>query len=55
MSTVLLDTSTAAASSGQLKIIGFEDKPDNTPASANASILVMINESNEVGAGTNGV
>lgn len=55
MSTVMLDTSTAAASTGQLKIIGFEDTPDNTPASANASILVRVNETNLVGAGSNGV
>jgi len=44
LSTVLLDTSTAAAGAATLRIIGFEDVADNTPGSANASILVNINE-----------
>lgn len=55
MSTIMLDTSTAAASTGQLKIIGFENTADNTPASANSSVLVRINETEIVGAGSNGV
>ncbi len=55
MSTVMLDTSTAQAGTGQLKIIGFEAVPDNTPASANASILVRVNEANLVGVGADGV
>lgn len=55
MSTLMLDTSTAQAGTGTLKILGFEDKPDNTPASANSSILVSINETELTGAGTSGV
>lgn len=56
LSTVMLDSSTAASgSSATLKIIGFEDVPDNTPGSTNSSVLVIINETAEVGAGGNGV
>jgi hypothetical protein len=55
MSTLLLDTSTSAASTGQVKIQGFEDVPDNTPVSANASLYVTINECEDVGAGQNGI
>lgn len=54
-STVELDTSTAAASTGQLKIIGYENTVDNTPGAANSSILVRINESSIVGVGADGV
>lgn len=54
-STVKLDTSTAAASTGTLKTIGYESRPDNTPGSANSSILVQINECESVGSGSNGV
>jgi hypothetical protein len=55
MSTLMLDTSTSAASTGQLKIQGFEDVPNNTPVSVNASLLVTINECEDVGAGQNGI
>lgn len=55
MSTVLLDTSSAQAGTGQLKIIGFEDVPDNTAGAANSSVYVRINESSIVGVGADGV
>ena len=55
MSTVMLDTSTAAAGAGTLKIIGFEDTADNTAGGANSSVYVRINETAIVGAGSNGV
>lgn len=57
LSTVMLDTSTAATGATlQVKIIGFEDTADNTPASTNASILVTLNNiENSGGTGTAGV
>jgi hypothetical protein len=39
-----LDSSTHTASSAQLRILGFAQRPDNEPASANAKLLVLINE-----------
>lgn len=39
-----LDSSTHTASSAQLRILGFAQKPDNTPASDYAKVLVTINE-----------
>lgn len=47
MSTVMLDSSTTQAGTGQLKIIGYEDTVDNTPGAVNSSILVLINEAEQ--------
>lgn len=57
MSTMMLDTSTAATTATlQLKIHGFEDTADNTPVSANSSVLVSLNNiENAGGTGTVGV
>lgn len=57
MSTVKLDTSTHATTATlQVKTVGFEPRPDNTPASANASILVRLNNIELSGStGTDGV
>jgi hypothetical protein len=57
LSTMQLDSSTHATTATlQLKMIGFEDRADNTPASANASILVTINSAERSGGtGTAGV
>lgn len=52
-----LDTSTKAVTAGlQLKIIGFDDRPDNEVGTANQDVLVRINQS-ELGndAGTAGI
>lgn len=44
MSGMQLDSSTHTTSSAQLRMINFVNRPDNTPASANAKLLVKINE-----------
>lgn len=57
LSTMRLDTSTHATTATlQVKMIGFVDNPVNTPASANADMLVRLNNI-EVsgGTGTEGV
>jgi len=56
-STLLLDTSTAATTATlQVKIQAFEDTCDNDPASANASVLVTLNNiENAGGTGTIGL
>lgn len=57
LSTMLLDSSTHATTATlQLKMIGFEPVPNNTPGQANASILVRINNcETSGGTGTAGV
>lgn len=46
MSAMELDSNTAAATAGlQLNIVGFVDRPSNTPASAQQDVLVRINQS----------
>lgn len=46
MSAMELDSNTAAATAGlQLNIVGFVDKPSNTPGSAQQDVLVRINQS----------
>jgi len=43
-STLMLQSSSVTTTDTlQLKVIGFEDRPDNTPGVANASILVQLN------------
>lgn len=45
----MLDSSTKAAGATlQLKMVGFVERTDNTPASANAKVLVRINLHTEV-------
>ena len=45
LSAMELDSNTAAATAGlQLKIVGFVDKPSNTPGSAQQDVLVTINQ-----------
>jgi hypothetical protein len=39
-----LDSSDHKTTTAQLRILGFVESPDNTPASANAKLLVKINE-----------
>lgn len=39
-----LDSSTHTSGSAQLRMLGFVPREDNTPASANAKLLVTINE-----------
>lgn len=46
MSAMEVDSNTAAATAGlQVRIIGFVDKPGNTPGSAQQDVLVNINQS----------
>jgi hypothetical protein len=45
MSAMEVDSNTAAATAGlQVRIIGFVDKPSNTPGSAQQDVLVCINQ-----------
>ena len=45
LSAMELDSNTAAATAGlQLKIVGFVDRPSNTPGSAQQDVLVTINQ-----------
>ncbi len=44
MSAMQLDSSTHNTTSAQLRILGFVNSKDNTPASANAKLLVKFNE-----------
>jgi hypothetical protein len=44
LSGMQLDSSTHVTTSAQLRILGFVERPDNTPASANAKLLVKINK-----------
>lgn len=44
LSGMQLDTSTHTSSSAQLRILNFVNRVDNVPASANAKVLVKINE-----------
>ncbi len=57
LSTMMLDTSTHATTATlQVKMIGFADAADNTPASANADIVVTLNNVElSGGTGTAGV
>lgn len=46
LSAMELDSNTAAATAGlQLRIVGFVDRPSNTPGSAQQDVLVQINQS----------
>jgi hypothetical protein len=50
LSTMELDTSTINTTATlQLKIIGFEDRADNAPTSANAAVLVTVNNAERSG------
>src|SRR3990167_4208264 len=45
LSAMELDSNTAAATAGlQLKIVGFVDRPSNTPGTAQQDVLVSINQ-----------
>lgn len=49
LSAMELDSSTVAATAGlQLNIVGFVDKPSNTPGAVNQDVLVRINQSQTV-------
>lgn len=45
LSGMQLDSSTSSSSAATLQILGFVDRADNEPASANAKVLVRIAES----------
>jgi hypothetical protein len=57
MSGMQVDSSTVAATAGlQVRIVGFVDKPSNTPGVAQQDVLVQINQNQEYNdAGTAGV
>jgi hypothetical protein len=44
LSGMQLDSSTHTPNSAQLRMLGFVQRPNNAPASANAKLLVVINE-----------